>query len=103
MKLFSVIKVYDVYVAAESAEEASMTIIKAIRNSDPETLLAPNEATVNEARNERDVHERWRDLKPFVGDDVSDADFETLKGKTTIQILDMLHPKQPKAKVEKAK
>ena len=38
-------------------------------------------------------------MKPFVADDVSDDDFERVKGKTTIEVFEMLHVKKPEPSV----
>lgn len=91
MKVWNVIVVHDVYAIAETPEAARASIIAAIASGEIE-ITEQNAIPVN---HERSIRETWRDQKPFVGDDVSDADFETLKGKTTLEIFKMIMTKEP--------
>lgn len=91
MKVWNVIVVHDVYAIAETPESARAAIIAAIASGEIE-LTEQNAIPVNA---ERGLRESWREQKPFVGDDVSDADFETLKGKTTLEIFKMINEKLP--------
>lgn len=95
MKVFNCIVVYDVFAVAETEAEAMIAVRAAIQDPDPETRLTPSEHTTLGVTNERQIREAWVDQKPFVGADVSDQDFETLKGKTTIEIFKMLFEKPP--------
>lgn len=61
----------------------------------PAERLPPSESTAIETREERNVRQAWRDEKPLVGNDVSDVDFEKLKGKTTLDVFKMLYHKDP--------
>ena len=92
MKLFNVVKAWDVYVAAESEEEALKALAAHIRTEG----LRVSEETAIEVREERNVRAAWRDEKPLVADDVSDADFDRLKGKTTIELFEILHKRDVK-------
>lgn len=94
MKLFNVIIVWDVYCAAESHEEARKAAMEFITHEVPAERLPPSESTALETREERNVRQAWRDEKPLVGNDVSDTDFEKLKGKTTLDVFKMLYTKE---------
>ena len=94
MKLFNVIVVYDVCCVAESNEAAWTAVLEMIRaQQDP---LAVSTTTAIEAREEKNIRTAWRDERPIVGADVSDEDFEKLRGKTTVQAHAMLYGKEAK-------
>ena len=81
MKLYNVVKTFDVYAVAESPEEARAVVETFIRQ---EGLPASDEIAI----------EAWHEQRPMVADDVSDTDFDQLKGKTTMEIFKMLHVKE---------
>jgi len=59
----------------------------------------PSEMTALEARTEGNIRQSWREQKPFVAADVSDADFEKkVKGHTTIEMFKQIYTKQPGGK-----
>lgn len=93
MKLFNVIYVWDVYCVAESPASAKEAIHAAILGGE----LPQSERTAIEARDERSIRAAWRDNGPLVAGDVSDADFETCKGQTTIEIQQMIYKRAEKA------
>jgi len=90
VKLFNTIIVYDCYTVAETEEAAYMAALALVRDAAP---LAPDEMNAIEAREERNIRTKWRDERPIVGADVSDDDFETLKGKTVVEAHAMLYKK----------
>lgn len=91
MRLFRTVIVFDVVCAAETEEEARKAVRAHIREG-----YKASEEVATEITHERNIRAAWRDEKPFVGDDVSDADFERVKGKTTIEVFEMLHVRDPK-------
>lgn len=91
MRVHNVIVVYDVYAVAETPESARAAILGAIASNE----LQPSDQNAIPVNHERSIREQWRTEKPFVGEDVSDADFERCKGKTTLDIFNMLHTKPP--------
>jgi hypothetical protein len=96
MKLYNVIIVWDVCAVAESPEAARSAVLAFIRDqNDP---LKPSEQTALETRNAREIRAAWTGEKPLVGEDVSDADFELLKGKTSMEIFEMLNTKKGSTK-----
>jgi hypothetical protein len=97
LKLFNVVKVWDVWVVSESPEEARGIVDTFIRQEN----LPISEETAIETKNERDIRDAWRGEKPLVANDVSDADFERVKGKTTLQTFEMLHKRDPKKASDK--
>lgn len=90
MKMFNTIAMFDVYIVAESGEAAREAMLKAIHAGD----LTANEATATESQFERSIRQGYRDEKPFVAEDVSDADFKKILGKTTIEIFRALYTKR---------
>ncbi len=93
MKLYNTIVVFDVYAVAESEEDARAAVMANIRqNADP---LRATEENALEVREARSIRSTWLDQKPCVGGEVSDEDFEKLKGKNTQEIFEMLHLKKP--------
>jgi len=89
-KIFNVIVVHDVYAVAESQEAAVAAVKEFIRNGE----LKASE-TALPIHNDRNIRDSWREERPVVGSDVSDEDFDKLKGKTTIDIYADLYTKQP--------
>lgn len=100
MKVHNVIVVYDVYAVAETPEAAREAILGAIAAGE----LNPSDQNAIPVNHERNIRESWREQKPFIGADVSDADFETCKGKTTLDIFNMLFTRtDPTEKTRTAK
>lgn len=93
MKVHNVIIVFDVYAVAEEPAAAREAIIAAINNGEIK-ISDQNAIPVN---HERSIRDSWRDERPFIGADVSDEDFESLKGKTTLEIFKMIMTKEPPA------
>ncbi len=91
MKLWNVIIVHDVFALAESPEKAREVILAAIHNGE----LPPCDQNAIPVNHERSIREAWREQKPFVAEDVSDKDFESIKGKTTLEIFGQIFSKMP--------
>lgn len=89
MKLYNTIVIFDVYTIANSAEAARQSALQWIR----ERELPVSESTAIETRTDN-IRSSWRDQKPLVADDVSDSDFESIKGKTAADIWAQLYTKQ---------
>lgn len=88
-KLFNVIVVYDVYAVAHDFETATAAVKDFIQNGE----LPPSESKALGVRREVEVREAWRNEKPFVGADVTDDEFEKIKGKTTIETYNLFNKK----------
>lgn len=82
---------YDVYCVANSEEEANAAALSLVRAA--EDPLVPNEQVANECRKAKEIRQKYETERPLVGADVSDEDFETLKGKTNAEIHAMLYAK----------
>lgn len=95
MKLYNAVVVWDIFVVAESSASARTTALNWIQGDEKPT---PSEQVGLEAREDRNVRQAWRDEKPLVADDISDADFATLKGKTTIEAFKLIYTKSPEVK-----
>jgi hypothetical protein len=89
MKLFNSIAIFDVFVVAETGEKAREALLAWIAEGMP-----PSEHVAVETRQEQTIRASWREQKPLVAEDVSDADFKQLKGKTTIEIFEQLYTKR---------
>lgn len=89
MKLYNTIIAFDVYVVAESEESARAAAMVHIR----EGLNASHSVALEIKASP--VRAGWQMERPLVGEDVSDADFERIKGKTTQQVHDLLNKKRP--------
>ena len=63
-------------------------------------LAVDKEQTALAVTKEREIRTAWREEKVIVAADVSDDDFEKLKGKTTLDVFNMLHTKQPEPAAE---
>jgi hypothetical protein len=88
MKLYNTIIVFDVFVVAESPEAARAAAIVALRED-----LAPSEQVAVEVTRPNTIRAAWVAQPPFVGDDVTDADFTTLQAKTTSEVYALLYTK----------
>lgn len=97
MKLFNVVVLYDVYVAAEDQDAAMEAIKQFILNGE----LGVSERKAFEAKEPHSIRLAWqKDQRPIVAGDVSDADFERCKGKTTLEVQDMIYRKAPAPKAQ---
>lgn len=93
MRLFNAIAVFDCYVVAETSEEARCALLRWIADGGEEFPPAPSEGVATEAGREQSIRASWRDQRPLVAADVSDADFKKLEGKTTIEIFQSIYTK----------
>lgn len=93
MRIFNVIMIHDMYVVAESNTDAVEAVRAFITEQAGTGDVKPTEQTALESRSANNIRESWRKERPLVGPGVSDADFETLKGKTTSEIWDMIYSK----------
>lgn len=90
VKLFNAIDLFDVYVVANSPEEARACLLDWIRNHE----LPPSETKAMEARDERNIRQSWREAKPLVAADITDAEFEKhIKGHSTVEIWQHIYTK----------
>jgi len=91
VKLFNAIAIFDVYVVAETSEEARKTLLAAIAEGQ-----APSEIVGAEINRENSIRSSWLEQSPFVGGDVSEQNYTKIKGKTTIEIYRQLYTKTGK-------
>lgn len=90
MKIYNAIAIWDCYVVSETSEKAREALLVHIAEG-----MEPSEIVGVEANQERAIRNSWREQKPLIGADISDTEFETLKGKTTIQAYRVIYTKQP--------
>lgn len=91
--MWNTIIMWDVYVVAETAEDARETVKSWIAEGN-----APTEENAREARDKHNVRLTWHEKRPLVGQTVGDADFDRIKGHTTIEIWHQIYAKSAKAK-----
>jgi hypothetical protein len=91
MKLHNVIVVFDVYAVSSDGEDSATKARECVLAAIASGELAPSDQNAIQVLNERNIREAWKAERPFVGADVSDADFEQLKGKTTEDVFNMLN------------
>jgi hypothetical protein len=94
MKLYNTVVVWDCYTVAENAEAARTAAYQMIQTGE----LPPSESVAPEVKREGEVRDAWRNQNPIVAADVSEADFAKVKGKTTLDVYNMLHTKPVAAK-----
>lgn len=87
MKIYNCIVQYDIYVVAESKEDAMQAALKVIAKE------PPNDTATYEVQHIRDIRNDWRIQQPFVAPDISDDDFEPFQGKTTEEVYSALYTK----------
>lgn len=96
MKLFQTIVIFDVVVTANSEEAAKAALIALIRDqADPQ---GANEVVAREITHEREIRHAMKTSTPIVGADISDADFETIRGKTNLEMFERLYTKKAPSK-----
>jgi len=102
VKLFQTIVIFDVVVAGKDDADARDTLLKEIRGfleaKGAAPFLEPTTHTACEIRNERDLRAQMRDKPPIVGEALTDAEYQTLKGKTNLDVFNALYTKTPKEK-----
>jgi len=79
LRLYNTIAIFDVYTIARSDESARDALLAAITSGDAK----PTEITATEIRAANSIRASWIDQSPFVASDITDEEFETLKGITT--------------------
>lgn len=85
MKLYNTIIAFDCYVFAESEGAAIDALNEMIKSGE----VGGTHRKALELR-ASPVRKEWQDERPLVAADVSDADFERLRGKTIQQAHEML-------------
>lgn len=78
LRLFNAIVIFDDYVVAKSSEAAREALLAAIASSD----VTPMEIVAKETTMANSIRSSKTDDKPLVAADVTDEEFETLKGIT---------------------
>lgn len=90
VRLHNVVIVFDVYCVAESPEAARQAVKDLILSDDPAERVSPSDENALPVVHQRSIRDTWKDEAPIVAADVSDADFERIKGKKTLAIFEML-------------
>jgi hypothetical protein len=90
MRLYNTIAIYDVYIVAESSDTARETLISAISSGE----IKPTESTAVEIVRAGAIRKGFADERPFVAVDVSENDYTSIAGKTTLQIFEHIYTKR---------
>ncbi len=78
LKLYNTIVIFDDYVVAKSGEEARAALIAGIADGS----VQPMEAVAKEVTMKNSIRTSMVEGKPLIASDVTDAEFDTLKGIT---------------------
>lgn len=89
LKLYNTIIIFDVYAVAKSPEAANEAVKAWIKSGE----LAPSSENALEAREERNIRASWLDERPIIGDDLTDEEFKSLKGKSTAEAFTRFYKK----------
>ncbi len=90
LRLYNTIIIYDVYCIARTADEARQAILQSIQGD----VRMFTEATSRELTSINSIRASWAEQSPFVAADVSDEEFENLKGITTSAAFERLYQRR---------
>jgi hypothetical protein len=90
LKLYNAIAIFDVYMVSRDGNLARESLISAIASGDVE----PTEVTATEIRQQGSIRASWLEKSPYIATDVTDAEFETLKGITTSAAFDRFYTRR---------
>lgn len=88
MKLYNCVLQYDVYIVANSAQEALDACAGIVARGEP-----PTDKVTYDIRTLRDVRVDWRDQMPFVSPQITDEQYAPLSELTTEGVFDALASK----------
>lgn len=90
LRLYNAIVIYDDYVVARSGEEARRCLLSSIKDG----LIDPMEVVAKEVTMANSIRASKTDDSPLVAGDVSDAEFENLRGITTSNAFERFYLKR---------
>jgi len=76
LRLYNAIIIYDDYVISRSPEEARLALLASIKSGD----LSPMEIVAKEVTMANSIRRSKIDERPLVASDISDSEFDTLRG-----------------------
>lgn len=89
LRLYNAIVIYDVYMVGKTPEAAREGLLSAIASGE----LKPSEIVAKEVTMQSSIRESWKEERPWLANDITDEEFETLRGKSTQLTFDMLYKK----------
>jgi hypothetical protein len=92
LRLFNTIIIFDVYTIARSGEAAREALIELIKTAQ----IEPTEAVAKESTMANSIRASQADVSPLVAVDVTDEEFEQLKGITNAQAFERFYKKAKK-------
>lgn len=90
MRLYNTIAIFDCFIVAENGEPAREALLSWIRDE----RMQPSELVAIEVKRKETVRASWQNQNPLVASDISDDDFEAIKGKTTLDVFAHLYEKR---------
>lgn len=90
MRLYNTIAIYDVYHVARSGEAARQALLEGIASGD----IKPMEVTATESKMANSIRASWVDQPPFIASDITDEEFESLKGITTSRAFERFYQRR---------
>jgi hypothetical protein len=87
LRIYNTIVVFDVYTVARSPEAAREALIAAIAAGEAK----PTEIAAKEVTMVNSIRQSWTETSPYVAADVTDEEFETLRGITTLAAWDRFY------------
>mgnify|MGYP001289189670 CR=1 FL=1 len=91
LRLYNTIVVFDVYMIARSAEAAREGLLSTITGT-----IAPTETVAKEVTMPNSIRQSWVNEKPWMALDVTEEEFEQLKGITASEAFTKLYTKGKK-------
>ncbi len=92
MKLFNTTHIYDLYVIANSWQEALEKSKQVIMKGDEK----PFDANTIEIKKQIDIRVEWKDQAPFVADEITDEELAKVGASTTSEYFTKLYTKEAK-------
>lgn len=92
LRLYNTIIFFDVYTIARSGEAAREALIELIRSGQ----IEPTESVAKESTMASSIRASQVEQSPLVASDVTDEEFETLKGITNAQAFERFYKKAKK-------
>ena len=90
LRLYNTIVIFDVYVAARSSEAARECVLAAIADGSAQ----PTEAVAKEITAANSIRSSWANQSPYVASDITEEEFESLKGISTAGAFERFYLKR---------
>jgi hypothetical protein len=92
LRVYNTIVIYDVYTVGHTADSARDSLVAAIASGDAK----PTEIVAKEVTSANSIRASWVEQTPYVAADVTDDEFESIKGNAVGAMWAKLYTKAPK-------